>query len=403
MSMMVWNTALVSLNDCKLPPQCKVGRISPHEIRVVDTSSAVHHEKIMNRDTGAVVDAIPDDVDLAEQVQITFHLDSGSTNRGAYFFGTNSLGLMLFAVWGRIHRCVRDVRLSIQHSCNGDIERAVLAMTHVWSIHSKPFGSGQWFLVLGASHKHYISVHSSRSASFRVYGELWVIDLRAAGERVPLDTDGDWDDLWSRFCELFTTKLSGVKQLRWFSTNEAFKDNGISFFWPLKLVLRHHFGRRPDEDPETFQNPVAITKTSPAKELAALKANNNGLRVAERVLNPWTHFHIRVYAYGSKATWTWYTNCRKRVKSALEGVRYVIMHSGGAYVDEIKDMIRDCLSTPSHLLDMGITSNISAGVDVDNQRRRSTVISEFLWTLSGNRIFGKCHLAFKRSIIMEAY
>ena len=123
--------------------------------------------------------------------------------------------------------------------------------------------------------------------------------------------------------------------------------------------------------------------------------------MAEQVLNPWTHFHVRVYFYGSKATWTWYTNCRTRVKSALEGVRYHIMHSRGAYVDEVKDMIRDCLSTPSHLLDMGITSNIAAGVDIDNQRRRSTVISEFLWTLSGNRLFGKCHLAFRRPI-MEA-
>ena len=123
--------------------------------------------------------------------------------------------------------------------------------------------------------------------------------------------------------------------------------------------------------------------------------------MAEQVLNPWTHFHVRVYFYGSKATWTWYTTCRTRVKSALEGVRYHIMHSRGAYVDEVKDMIRDCLSTPSHLLDMGITSNIAAGVDIDNQRHRSTVISEFLWKISGNRRFGKCHLAFRRPI-MEA-
>ena len=61
-------------------------------------SGPVHHEKILNKDTGVVRDAIPASVDVAQVPQVTLHLDSGSTNRGAYFFSTNYLGLMMFAI-----------------------------------------------------------------------------------------------------------------------------------------------------------------------------------------------------------------------------------------------------------------------------------------------------------------
>ena len=184
--------------------------------------------------------------------------------------------------------------------------------------------------------------------------------------------------------------------------NEAFEEHGVSFLWPLELILRHHFGRRHDENPESFRDPVAITMSSPSKELAALKSNLNGLKVAETVLNHWTHFHIRVYAYGSKSTWTWYTHIRKNVRSSVDGIRFYVTNSRGGYVNEIKDMIKDTLCTPSHLLDMGITSNVTAAVDIENQRARSQTITSFLWELSGHRLFGKSPWACRRSI-MEAF
>ena len=168
-------------------------------------------------------------------------------------------------------------------------------MTHVHSLHAKPFGSGVWHQVLKEALTHYRSTRDSTSPCVRFYGELWAIDVRRTRVDVRLDTDADWEALWDgRFAEMFDEKTTPVKMMRWFSSNERHEECGTST-WPLKLVLRHHNGTLNNGVfSECYMDPVGAIRASARSEMAALKASAGGLKVAERVLTMWTHFHIRV-------------------------------------------------------------------------------------------------------------
>ena len=55
------------------------------------------------------------------------------------------LHLLVFTVFDKIHRCIRDIKLATEHSLNMDMARAVLWWQHLTSLNGKPFGSGEWF------------------------------------------------------------------------------------------------------------------------------------------------------------------------------------------------------------------------------------------------------------------
>ena len=81
-------------------------------------------------------------------------LGQGSVGCAGVTFAGDHLGKMLLAKFDKIHRCIRDLRLALQHSCNGLFLKAQLYTSYVWGINYKPFGSGRF----GTAKKYAVNV-----------------------------------------------------------------------------------------------------------------------------------------------------------------------------------------------------------------------------------------------------
>jgi hypothetical protein len=289
-SMMLWNTTLKTFDDFEAPAGANVRELRDEEVLIVDTRGATTNRIwIKNLADGTTLEVISDEYDPGAWNQITLMMDSGGIGRAGVMYAKNELQLNVFAIWGKIHRAVRDVRLAADHSENGEIQRALLFMCHVWSLHSKPFGSGAWFEMLQACLEHFRATHTHRSTQFRYYGAKWAADLGFS----PPTTDAEWENLWDLLAELLDVKIGPPKISRWFSANEKQKWRG-SDFWPVKMLLRHYHGMSHTDADESFEDPVEVIRRHPRQELQALKASNGGLKLAELMMTEWLHSAIEV-------------------------------------------------------------------------------------------------------------
>lgn len=380
--MMLWNTTNCSYNDLGLPDDVHVTRISASQTRVVHPTT--NKEWVRDIVTGQLFEALPDSVDVTVLPQVTLHQDSGSVNRGGFFYLSNHMKLNIFGHWGKIHGAVRDTTLSVERALNGDAQRAQLGITHVFSLHSKPFGSGVWHQTLKAAQDNFRLLRGHTDPEFRFYGELWARDLRAVGIEISLNSESDWEALFQRFLELWTAKISAVKKMRWWCSHQKHVERGTDF-WPFKMLLRHHNGSTSVRPSESYEDPVLVARSTPAKELAALKAKNSGLKVGEKVLTHWTHFFARAYFYTTRATWAWHGHQRTKVKSSIDALRQFVENSRGGWMVEINGLIVDSLRTERHLYDMGIVDGTSQSVVA----YRCNAVVNLLVEQMGNRMMTK--------------
>ena len=65
-----------------------------------------------------------------------------------------------------------------------------------------------------------------------------------------------------------------------------------------------------------------------------------GLLVAERLITPWMNYFIRVYYWGTKATWSVYTSWVEEENGPTEGLKRIFMLSKGIWSNEISDLKR---------------------------------------------------------------
>ena len=63
-----------------------------------------------------------------------------------------------------------------------------------------------------------------------------------------------------------------------------------------------------------------------------------GLLVAEKLLTAWMHSFIRVYYWGSKASWSVYTRWVKEVITADDALVQTVKYSKGLWIEETIDL-----------------------------------------------------------------
>ena len=69
-------------------------------------------------------------------------MDQGKVGCAAAAFVTSQAGLQIHFTFDKIHRLLRDLKNPIKAA---GLESCVLATTYLFSVNTKPFGSGQWF------------------------------------------------------------------------------------------------------------------------------------------------------------------------------------------------------------------------------------------------------------------
>jgi hypothetical protein len=71
---------------------------------------------------------------------MTLVMDQGPTGMASMAY-LHSLGLLLHCSFDKVHRCIRDLKLSTQHASRS-FKQSSLKTSFVWSLNYKPFKSG---------------------------------------------------------------------------------------------------------------------------------------------------------------------------------------------------------------------------------------------------------------------
>ena len=169
--------------------------------------------------------------------------------------------------------------------------------------------------------------------------------------------------------------------MRWFSANGSFKEN-FPEFWLLKMILQFFYkGEQLDE--EEYADPAAASNKDPRKELNALRATQGGLKLGLRLLTGWLHTHTRVFYFGAKATWSFYTDQRLNCKAPRDRLLYAVNWANGAWEDgELREHLKNCFKL--HLKDMGLTWSSSPD-DLERQQSVTQTMLKFGLDVASNR------------------
>ena len=120
------------------------------------------------------------------------------------------------------------------------------------------------------------------------------------------------------------------------------------------MVLRDNiFGAEVMSAPDDDYLP---TLRNPKTDLKQLRDNakGGGFKLAERLLTPWLHNHIRIYWYGTRSSWSWYDEQVDTSKKTTDAIRFYVKMANGGWQREIGGVIVVLFETPAHLVDTSI-------------------------------------------------
>ncbi len=107
----------------------------------------VHQRQRVHRSVCALLRTYAKDLSLHPWRCVISHTDQGSVGLGGYSYCTaakerGGLNLMWINYGDCYHRTPNDVGLACLHTRNGELKKAMLHSTYIWSLNYKPFQSG---------------------------------------------------------------------------------------------------------------------------------------------------------------------------------------------------------------------------------------------------------------------
>ena len=373
----------LSLDGFQIPDNILWRPVEPGHVRCSRKSGSNIIPSVLRESDRTFLQAIPSEVDIGDLPQLTACLDSGSIGRAGMSFAKHKLCLFLFLVWDKFHRLVRDLKLAAEKASGGQMYRALLHMTFVFSLNSRPFGSGEWYWKKKEILAHYLDTHTADSDSFLAFAHLIAQDHG-------LQHQGDGNDHERVFNVLsalpsFQEKGASPKMMRWFSCNQMWHERK-SEFWATKLILQHANANEDGPLAEVF-DPAKVMQGNAKKELSALKAKHGGLSLAEKLITPWLRSRIKIYTTATSPSWTWYTNQVENVKTPRDGLAFNMRQSCGGWQVELSDLVAT-LTDERRLSDCDLMPHQASLLGgVAEQTECASVLLEFLLALLGNRSF----------------
>ncbi len=381
-----------------LPASVYAQPVQENEVRVVQANPhpAASRVLIVNTQTGTTTQALPDDIE--DVSLLVLGLDQGSigTSGAAYM---DHVGSMVHCKFDKFHRIIRDVKLALEHACEGIFLKAQVFSTYIWSVNAKPFGTGafgtqkKWLL------DTFLAMHDCDSDVFKKYACKIAEDF---GMPSPAASREDLEAVWIRVGTLrsFNQHADIVKLGRWFSWNAAAHSQMCEFHASKMLMEAFVNSTDPDLDAVAFDDLEARRSAkSVAADLSKLRRASGGLPLAYRLMSSQLLECVRVMYVVTRGCWTWYADEVKKVKSPHQGLQCTLAASQGRWASSqhLQQTIHDSLYNRDDLKFMGI--DISAPSSGQTRKHAHWALMLMLHVLR-NRVWS---LAARHHIPPEVY
>ena len=147
------------------------------------------------------------------------------------------------------------------------------------------------------------------------------------------------------------------------------------------MFLEHHLEGLPDPDEENvaFDDLLGAARAhTPQAQLARLKQNNGGLRLAYILMSTQLWQYAKILQVVTKACWSWYSKQVKRIRGPHDNVRSILAATQGRWRadPQLSETFRNVLLNRQNLLYM----DIPLGESLLANR-----LLELTWALVGKR------------------
>ena len=226
--------------------------------------------------------------------------------------------------WDIFHRCIRDIKLSLQYACRGAFLQCQMHSNYLWGLAYRPYGTGHF----QEHKKRLLEVMMSREtwSSCQLFHSMWE-DIRTD---LGMDPSSSMESVWRQICECRTWNVKGTcpKLGRWFSWQDAAEEQ-LPEYHVLKLVLAyHHRNDKTVLDPDLQAERQSVmaaarlasrgdgSKVDMRKEFSALKeALGGGTRLAYFCMSEKLWSLCLILQVCSRPCWTWYSSEVKNVQN----------------------------------------------------------------------------------------
>ena len=288
------------------------------EVRLLDTGPHRDVAVFYNEETMTTTPLVPDgleDVDLC-----TFLLDQGSIGAAGQGFLILMMNMSLL-VFDKLHRCIRDMKLSLEKAAGGVIQKAHVYSTYLWSVRRKPFKSGGNSTTRERMLDVFLARNGPDSPIITKY-----IDRLSDEFGIPAH---DREAIYHRISELrtFRRREEEAKAGRWFSWN-ASADAYMDEFTATKLVYEDSLPNVSDPDYSNvpFGDLEAATKKrTPQSIINSLRQQNGGgQQLSYMLMHCELLVCVKIIFVVTQVLWDWFTYQTTQIKTPEDTVMYNI-------------------------------------------------------------------------------
>jgi hypothetical protein len=373
----------ITIDHFALPDNVHLQPVAPHEVRFVREGDFQSFACIQG-DGGAVRQVLPDD--LLDVPLLVTSLDQGSIGAAGMAYAINELGMMMSCRFDKIHRLVRDMKLSLSHCCGGVFLKTQLFSSYLYGVNYKPFGTGGFSALKQRLLQVFLATQDIYSDIWCKYKDRIGLDLG-----MPSSTEDEQHALWEAVANLpsFHHKLSAPKLGRWLSWNNCAHEH-MPEFTATKMLFEYHLGQQPDPDEVSTFNVdrdsilAAGRAPNPRAELAALKRASGGLTLAYKLMSSDLQVHVKIAYTATQACWDWYTDEVKTVKTPAHGFQRSVQLAQGrwSWSHHLWHTISHCLYNESSLEFMNMPGNLLGDPAVQQLAHKTLML---VWHLISHR------------------
>ncbi len=312
-----------SLDDYDVP-EVYTDPVGPSEARVVRVQGGKNMCYIVDVVAQTHRRVLPPDlVDVPLLVLLYDQCSVGSAGDGF----TDHLGKMMLMKYEKIHRLIRDLKMSLQHSCGGVLLKAQVYSSSLWNYHSKPFGSGYFGTQMQRALNVFLLRNTVDSPRFQKYLPRMSKELN-----MPCRTREEQEAIFGVVSELPTIRRRGElsKLGRWFSWNGAAEEN-LQYFSAFKMILEDFLdgpGKAimdPDKAAVAFDDlSAAANAKTPYAAIQKLREEGGGMKFAYNLSATSLYNLCTIAAEGTRPCWDWYTENTKACKTPQHALKYAI-------------------------------------------------------------------------------
>lgn len=251
-------------------------------------------------------------------------------------FALNKLERLIQVRFDVIHRCIRDVKLSLLHGSSGEFLQSQMHSQYLWSVSYRPFGTGAF----QEDKKRALELMLARETpdSLPMFLDVW----ETIRKELKLPESATRDHVWSALSSLptFRNKQTLPKLGRWFSWNQSCEEN-LCQWTSLKLVLAYQYEGQGLDPDDAYQKRLL---QSLARETGAEDASNGsmrkqfskmkeklggGLKLCYHLMSDKLLQMTNIISVCTRPVWSWYTLQVQTCKNAADQVENLLRLSAG--------------------------------------------------------------------------